>query len=183
MEEIELAERARDGDTAAYERLVRMHQAVAFRAAYLVTGDAPEAEDATQEAFIKAYRALDRFRPGAPFRPWLLAIVTNEAKNRRRSAGRRAKLKLEVAAEDRVVFAPVSPEAAVVAAERREELLAMVGGLSEDDRLVISYRYFLGLSEEETATTLGCARGTVKSRLSRAIARLRKAMAKEEDAG
>ena len=51
---------------AAYERLVRMHQAVAFRAAYLVTGDAPEAEDATQEAFIKAYRAMHRFRPGAP---------------------------------------------------------------------------------------------------------------------
>ena len=70
-----------------------------------------------------------------------------------------------------------------MAAERREELLAMVGGLSEDDRLVISYRYFLGLSEEETATTLGCARGTVKSRLSRAIARLRKAMHEEEDAG
>ena len=183
MEEIELAERAREGDTAAYERLVRMHQAVAFRAAYLVTGDAPEAEDATQEALIKAYRALDRFRPGAPFRPWLLAIVTNEAKNRRRSAGRRAKLKLQVTAEGQVVSAPVSPEAAVVAAEQREELLAMVGGLSEDDRLVISYRYFLGLSEEETATTLGCARGTVKSRLSRAIARLRKAMHEEEDAG
>ena len=69
-----------------------------------------------------------------------------------------------------------------MAAERREELLAMLGGLSEDDRLVISYRYFLGLSEEETATALDCARGTVKSRLSRAIARLRKTMAREEDA-
>ena len=69
MEETKLAARARAGDTAAYERLVRMHQAVAFRAAYLVTGDTPEAEDASQEAFIKAYRALDRFRPGAPFRP------------------------------------------------------------------------------------------------------------------
>ena len=94
MEEAKLAERAREGDTAAYERLVRTHQALAFRAAYLVTGDAPEAEDATQEAFVKAYRALGRFRPGAPFRPWLLAMVTNEARNRRRSAGRRAKLNL-----------------------------------------------------------------------------------------
>ena len=102
MEEAKLAERARAGDTAAYERLVRMHQAVAFRAAYLVTRDAPEAEDATQEAFIKAYRAIDRFRPGAPFRPWLLTIVTNEARNRRRSAGRRAKLNLQMAAEDQV---------------------------------------------------------------------------------
>jgi len=183
LEEAKLAERARDGDTAAYERLVRMHQAVAFRAAYLVTGDAPEAEDATQEAFVKAYRALDRFRPGAPFRPWLLAIVTNEARNRRRSMGRRAGLDLRVAAEDQTVSAPVSPEAAVVASERREELLFRLGELSESDRVVISYRYFLELSEEETATTLGCARGTVKSRLSRALARLRKAMGKEEDAG
>ena len=182
MEEIELAERARDGDIAAYERLVRMHQAVAFRAAYLVTGDAPEAEDATQEAFVKAYRALGRFRPGASFRPWLLAIVTNEARNRRRSAGRRANLTLRVAAEGKAFQASGSPEAAVVAAERREELLSSLGELSEGDRLVISYRYFLGLSEQETATTLGCARGTVKSRLSRAIARLRQAMLKEEDA-
>ena len=182
MEETELAERARDGDTAAYERLVRMHQAVAFRAAYLVTGDAPEAEDATQEAFVKAYRALDRFRPGAAFRPWLLAIVTNEARNRRRSAGRRANLTLRVAAEGQVFQAAVSPEAVVVAAERREELLTSLGELSEGDRLVIYYRYFLGLSEQEMATTLGCARGTVKSRLSRAIARLRQAMHKEEDA-
>lgn len=182
MEEAKLAERARSGDTAAYERLVRMHQAVAFRAAYLVTGDGPEAEDATQEAFIKAYRALGRFRPGAPFRPWLLAIVTNEARNRRRSAGRRAKLSLQVAAEGQALPPPASPEAAVVAAERREELLSSVGELSEGERLVISYRYFLGLSEEETAVTLGCARGTVKSRASRAIARLRKAMTREEDA-
>ncbi|CAN5821881.1 sigma-70 family RNA polymerase sigma factor [soil metagenome] len=182
MEEAKLAERARDGDTAAYERLVRMHQAVAFRAAYLVTGDAPEAEDATQEAFVKAYRALDRFRPGASFRPWLLAIVTNEARNRRRSAGRRANLTLQVAAEGQAVSAAVSPEAALVAAERREELLSILGELSEGDRLVISCRYFLGLSEQETATTLGCARGTVKSRLSRAIARLRQMMRKEEDA-
>ena len=182
MEEAKLAERARAGDTAAYERLVRMHQAVAFRAAYLVTGDGPEAEDATQEAFIKAYRALDRFRPGAPFRPWLLTIVTNEARNRRRSAGRRAKLNLQMAAEGQLLPPPVSPEAAVVAAEQREELLASVGAVSEGERLVISYRYFLGLSEEETATALDCARGTVKSRVSRAIARLRKAMAREEDA-
>jgi RNA polymerase sigma-70 factor, ECF subfamily len=181
LEKAELAERARAGDTAAYERLVRMHQAVAFRAAYLVTGNAPEAEDATQEAFIKVYRALDRFRPDAPFRPWLLTIVTNEARNRRRSAGRRAKLGLQVAAEGHVVPAPVSPEAVVVASERREELLANVDELSEGERLVISYRYLLGLSEEETAMALECARGTVKSRLSRAIARLRKAMAKEED--
>jgi len=182
LEDAKLAERAREGDTAAYERLVRMHQAVAFRTAYLVTGDAPEAEDATQEAFVKAYRALKRFRPGAPFRPWLLAIVANEARNRRRSAGRRTNLTLRAAAEGReTVSTTVSPEASVVASERREELLSRLGELGEGDRLVISCRYFLELSEEETAAALGCARGTVKSRLSRAIARLREAMAKERD--
>lgn len=183
MEDAKLAERAREGDTAAYERLVRMHQAVAFRAAYLVTGDAQEAEDATQEAFVKAYRALARFRTGAPFRPWLLTIVANEARNRRRSAGRRANLTLRAAQEGSSVAAAVSPEAAVVASERREELLSSLGELSEGDRLVISCRYFLELSEEETAATLGCARGTVKSRLSRALVRLREVMGKEEDAG
>jgi RNA polymerase sigma factor (sigma-70 family) len=183
LEDAKLAEQAREGDTAAYERLVRMHQAVAFRAAYLVTGDAQEAEDATQEAFVKAYRALARFRPGAPFRPWLLTIVANEARNRRRSAGRRANLTLRASQEGSSVAAAVSPEAAVVASERREELLSSLEELSEGDRLVISCRYFLELSEEETAATLGCARGTVKSRLSRALVRLREVMGKEEDAG
>jgi RNA polymerase sigma factor (sigma-70 family) len=180
-EDAKLVERAKDGDKAAYEKLVRGHQAVAFRTAYLITGDASEAEDAAQEAFVKAYRALGRFRSGAPFRPWLLAVVANEAKNRRRAAARRASLALRAAREG----APgdtSSPEAAAVTAERRAELLAAMGALREDDRLVIGFRYFLGLSEAETAAALGCARGTVKSRLSRAIGRLRERMVKN-DAG
>ena len=69
---------------------MRAHQEVAFRSAYLITGDASETEDASQEAFVKAYRALRRFRPDAPFRPWLLTIVANEARNRRKAASRRA---------------------------------------------------------------------------------------------
>ena len=116
LEDAKLAERAREGDTAAYERLVRTHQAVAFRTAYLVTGDAPEAEDATQEAFVKAYRALGRYRSGAPFRPWLLAVVANEARNCRRAAGRRANLALRVAGEGTPGDESSSPEAATVAA-------------------------------------------------------------------
>jgi RNA polymerase sigma factor (sigma-70 family) len=161
---------------------VRGYQAVAFRTAYLITGDASEAEDATQEAFVKAYRALGRFRPGAPFRPWLLAVVANEARNRRRAAGRRTNLALRVAREHPSGDASSSPEASVLAAERRAELLSALGGLREEDRLVIGCRYFLGLSEAETAATLDCAQGTVKSRLSRAIGRLRERMV-EDDAG
>jgi RNA polymerase sigma factor (sigma-70 family) len=162
---------------------VRGYQEVAFRTAYLITGDASEAEEATQEAFIKAYRALGRFRSGAPFRPWLLAIVANEARNQRRAAARRAGLFLRVAREGTPGNSPSSPEAAVLTAERRAELLEALGDLREEARLAIACRYFLGLSEEETAAALGCARGTVKSRLSRALNSLRSEIAKEGDAG
>lgn len=182
MEDAKLVGLAKDGDVSAYERLVRVHQQVAFRTAYVITGDAGEAEDAAQEAFVKAYRALDRFRRGAPFRPWLLSIVANEAKNRRKAAGRRTGLVLRTAAEGSPVGGDPSPEAAVMASERRAELLGALGELREEDRQTIAFRYFLGLSEAETADALGCARGTVKSRLSRAIGRLRERMAEEEDA-
>ena len=182
-EDARLVERARGGDTVAYDGLVRAYQDVAFRAAYLITGDPVEAEDASQEAFVKAYRALVRFREGAPFRPWLLAIVANEARNRRKAASRRAGLFLRVAEEPPGGDGVPLPEAAVVAAERRAELLEALKGLREEDRAVIGYRYFLDLSEAETADILDCARGTVKSRLSRALGRLRETMRKEEDAG
>src|SRR5215203_1514830 len=182
-EDAKLAERAKNGDTVAYEELVRGHQAVAFRTAYLIVGDASEAEDAAQEAFVKAYRALGSFRSGAPFRPWLLAVVANEARNRRRAAGRRAGLFLRAVRERAPENSPSSPEASILAAERREELLDAIGGLREEARWAIACRYFLGLSEVETASVLGCARGTVKSRLSRALGRLRAEIAKEGDAG
>lgn len=172
LEEQELVERAKCGDAAAYEGLVQMYQGIAFRTAYLIAGTAADAEDAAQEAFVKAYGALGRFRSGAPFRPWLLQIVANEARNRRRSAGRHARLTLRLAGDSSGGAAP-SPEGHVLAAETREALLAAVNALREEDRLVIACRYFLELSEEETAETLGWRRGTVKSRLSRALERLR----------
>lgn len=161
---------------------MRAHEGAAFRTAYLITGDASDAEDAAQEAFVKAYRALNRFRPGAPFRPWLLAVVANEAKNRRKAEARRTTLTLRVAHEPRGGGEADSPEAQAVASERRAELLRAVGALREEDRLVISYRYLLGLSEAESASALGCARGTVKSRLSRALGRLRETMEGVNDA-
>jgi RNA polymerase sigma-70 factor (ECF subfamily) len=173
LEESELAERARRGDVAAYEDLVRRYQDVAFRAAYLVSSDPQEAEDAAQEAFIKAFYALGRFKPGAPFRPWLLRIVVNEARNRRRSAGRRARLALEVAGVRPSDDAAPSPEAAALASETARELLDSLAELDEGDRLVIAYRYFFEMSEAEMAAALDCRPGTVKSRLSRALSRLR----------
>jgi RNA polymerase sigma factor (sigma-70 family) len=162
--------RPRDLDT--YDQLVREHQGIAFRTAYVITGSAADAEEVVQDAFVKAYRARGRFRSGAPFRPWLLAIVANEARNRRRSAGRRARLSLQLAEERPSGGAAPSPEVALLAREERAELLAAVDRLGEEQRAAVACRYFLGLSEAETAAVLGCRPGTVKSRLSRALARL-----------
>jgi RNA polymerase sigma factor (sigma-70 family) len=178
--EAALVERARGGDAVAYESLVRAHQDIAFRVACLAGGSASEAEEAAQEGFVKAWRALPRFRAGAPFRPWLLAIVANEARNRRRAAGRRAGLALRAAeVAERDPGSP-SPEAQLLARARRDALLAALGELDERDRSVLTCRYLLDLSEEETAAALGCRRGTVKSRTSRALARLRERVGSEE---
>lgn len=173
LDDAELVERARKGDAHAYELLVRRYQELAFRTAYLITGGAAEAEDSAQEAFVRAYYALPRFRTGAPFRPWLLQIVANEARNRRRSSGRREHLALRVAADLPPGETSPSPEGAALAAEERALLLAALDTLRAEDRQVLTYRYFLDLSETEMADALGCARGTVKSRLSRALGRLR----------
>jgi RNA polymerase sigma-70 factor (ECF subfamily) len=174
--EWELVQRARRGEGGAYRTLVEEHQTIAFRTAYLITRSAQDAEEAAQDAFVKAYRALPRFRGGAPFRPWLLAIVANEARNRLRSTGRRAALVLRAAEELSSGDAAPSPEAAAIAAEERRALLMAIEELPAADRLVLACRFFLELSEEETAAVIGRRRGTVKSRTSRALARLRERM-------
>jgi RNA polymerase sigma-70 factor (ECF subfamily) len=125
---------------------------------------------------VKAYAALPRFRDGEPIKPWLLRIVVNEGRNRRRSADRRtglARRAAQVEPRDAVV---ASPESEVLAAETRSMLFAALGQLRDEDREVIGARYLLDLSEAETAETIGIRRGTVKSRTSRALARLREAM-------
>jgi RNA polymerase sigma factor (sigma-70 family) len=173
LAEAELALRAQRGDERAFEQLVRPYEEVAFRVAYLITGSAAEAEDAMQEGFVNAWRALGRFRREESLRPWLLRVVANAARNRRRSGGRRAELVLRAERERGSGDAAPSPETALLTSERRDELLTAVNRLGEKDRLAITCRYFLDLSEEETAATLGWRRGTVKSRLSRALGRLR----------
>jgi len=121
--EDELVERARDGDATAFAALARNHQEIAFRTAYLITRNAADAEDAAQIGLTKAWRALPRFRRGAPLRPWLLAIVANEARNRRRSAGRRGALDLRLATE-------VSLSARLTSFPRGTRLRLPRGGLS-----------------------------------------------------
>jgi RNA polymerase sigma factor (sigma-70 family) len=177
LDDAELVRRAQRGEVDAYEELVRRYQGIAQRTAHLIAGGSADAEDAAQTAFVKAYYALGRFQADRPFRPWLLRIVANEAKNRRRWLSRHATLELseghEAAAEPAET---ASPEAAALGWERRRVLLGAVNGLRHEDREVIACRYFLELSEAETAEVLGVAQGTVKSRLSRALVRLRTAM-------
>jgi RNA polymerase sigma factor (sigma-70 family) len=172
LDEAALVERAKQGDARAYEELVLRYQGIALRTAWVILGT-PEAEDAAQEAFVKAFYALGRFRSGAAFRPWILQIVANEARNRRRAAGRRADLVWRAALRSGSSENESSPEESIVDHERQTMLMDAVNQLREDERLVVACRYFLGLSEADTAATLGCPRGTVKSRLSRALERLR----------
>jgi RNA polymerase sigma-70 factor, ECF subfamily len=138
------------------------HRALALRVAYRITRNAADAEDAVQDAFVKAWRASGSFRTGAPLRPWLLSIVANEARNRRRSAGRRAWYERQVRPE-------MPPEAVDT------DVLAALDELPDEQRIVLAYRHLFSFSEEETAAALGIPVGTVKSRSARALARLRKA--------
>jgi RNA polymerase sigma factor (sigma-70 family) len=176
--------RVRGGDRRAYGELVDRHASVAHRAAVLL-GAGADADDVVQEAFVKAYRALGRFRPGAPFRPWLLQIVANEARNTHRSSARRsAREQATMALPDSLLPGAAEardPASLAISAERRTELLLAVRMLEEGQRLVVTCRYLLDLDEAETATVLGLPRGTVKSRLHRALRQLRSQVGREED--
>ena len=167
-----LAARAKLGDVSAFEVLLRMYEELAFRTAWLVTGSSAEAQDAVQDAFLKAHRSIGRFRTGLPFRPWLLRIVANEARNRRRAAGRRAHYEARVALELTRPTSIDSPESHVLALETRTHLAAAIERLAPQDRVAIVGRYVLDLSVDEVAAALGVRRGAAKMRISRALERL-----------
>ncbi len=181
LDEQELIVRSLDGDTRAFEQLVRLHQGIAMRIAYLVVRDPHEAEDVTQDALVKAHRSLARFRLGSPFRPWLLRIVRNEALNRVRGRKRRDRLAVRAAANPVSGDATPSPETAVIAQDQHDRLLVAVDRLPDRYRAVVSYRYLLGLSEKETSEILRIPLGTVKSRTSRALDRLRASVENPEE--
>ncbi|HQV57149.1 MAG TPA: sigma-70 family RNA polymerase sigma factor [Ilumatobacteraceae bacterium] len=166
--------RARDGSVDAYGELVRRHQAAALRVAAVICGSTEEASDIVQEAAIKAHARLDTFRGTGSVRSWILRVVANEAKNHVRGRARRLRrddryARLQIVVDD-------GPDHA---ADRRMELQQLadaLGGLPMTDREVIGYRFIIGLSEAETAATLGIPIGTVKSRSSRSLGRLAAAM-------
>lgn len=168
MNEAELIGRARQGDQAAWVELVRQHQQALFRMAYLLLGDADDAEDVAQEAFIRGYRALASVKDGHPLRPWLLQITKNLARNRRRSARRYLNaLQRWWTEKSRPV---ASPEGEAI---EKELLWQAIRQLSISDQEIIYLRYFLEMPVAETAAVLEVAEGTVKSRLGRALERLR----------
>jgi RNA polymerase sigma-70 factor (ECF subfamily) len=178
----ELVRRSKEGDMDAYAALVRRYQTPARRLAYVLGGAAADADDVAQDAFVKGYLGLARFRDGAPFRPWVLRIVANEARNRRRAGGRRVRYELRLAEDRGSGEAAPSPETAVLAALDRQWVLGRVAALPSRHRDVVACRYLLGMSEAETAAVLGIAPGTVKSRTARALDRLRADLGTAADA-
>lgn len=166
----DLVGRVRAGDTDAYAVLVRRHAPMAMRTAVLL-GAGGDAEDVVQEALVKAYRSLDRFRTDRPFRPWLLRIVANEARNAHRGAVRRSAR--EERASRPLPTELIDPAVELADREAEEQLLAAVDRLPDAMRRVVVCRCLLDLDEATTAVVLGLPRGTVKSRLSRGLRRLR----------
>jgi RNA polymerase sigma-70 factor (ECF subfamily) len=169
---------AQTGDAAAFGELVRPHQPAALRVATVVLGTSEGADDVVQVAIERAWRGLSTFRTDCPFGPWFLRIVANCARNDRRSRGRRGRLQVRVATAGD--FGTATPDEVAIADEDRRRVVDAMNRLSRADRLVIALRYFEEMTEREMAETLDCRLGTVKSRLSRAMGRLRAELDRSE---
>jgi RNA polymerase sigma-70 factor (ECF subfamily) len=170
LDEPTLIRLAVNGDATAWEPLVLAHQQAVFRLAYLLLGDPDEAEDVAQETFLRAWRALKGFDSTRPLRPWLLSIAANLSRNRYRSAGR------YIAALTRAFRnepAALNIEEKSTQNMDARQLWKAVQNLSVSDQQIVYLRFFLELSVTETAEVLQVAEGTVKSRLSRALEKLR----------
>jgi RNA polymerase sigma-70 factor (ECF subfamily) len=169
--ELHLITRAQQGDRQAFGELVRRHRAGVVNVVYRMSGDANLAEDAAQEAFIRAWQHLSGYRPRSPFRNWLYRIATNAALD----ALRREKQTVDV---DGLQLAASSegPEATVEGLERAERVQEAVAALPPASRAVLVLREYEGLSYREIAETLEVPMGTVMSRLSYARSVLLKSL-------
>jgi len=170
LDESTLIRHAANGDAAAWESLMMVHQQTVFRFAYLLLGDPDDAEDTAQESFLRAWKHLKRFDSTRPLRPWLLSITANLAHNRRRSAGRYIAALMR-AFQDEPTSSGIEEKS--VKNLEASELWQAVKNLNLADQQIVYLRYFLDLPVAETAQVLQVAEGTVKSRLSRALEKLR----------
>ena len=175
MDEAALVARARAGDEDAWLALIDIHGQPIFRLAYRLTVDADDAADVAQETLLRAFRHLHRFELGQPLRPWLLRIARNLAYNRRRSLRRWLAALGRWQAQRALHTEPVDLTA-------HDAVRLALEVLGEKDRDVIFLRFFSELSVAETAMVLGVAEGTVKSRLARALQRMRAALAQHDPA-
>lgn len=169
-----LIERARTGDDSALSALVRRHQEAAFRVAVSITKDEDTAQDVVQEAFVKAFRALDRFRGDASFRTWLLTIAANEGRGALRKRKRRGETSIDG-------IAPIESDVASPAdmAELSSESArarAMLESLPEKQRLSIALRIDEGLSFREIGDVIGSSEGAARVNYFHGIRRLRELM-------
>ena len=155
-----LVRSAQGGSSEAVEELFRRHWPALHRSAWLVVHDVAAAEDIAQEAFVSALRALDRFDRRRPLAPWLHRIVVNRAIDWSRSRA----LRPETAAD--AVRDAAAPD---VGAEIGDELVAALADLGPEHRAVVVLRHLLGYTPGEIATMLDLPRGTVNSRLRRAL--------------
>jgi RNA polymerase sigma-70 factor, ECF subfamily len=172
-DEAALIRQARRGSADAVEALVRRHWDGAHRAAFLIVQDASAAEDIAQEAMLAAVRALDRFDRRRPFRPWLHRIVVNRSVDWVRARRRRAEVSVDTAAPG----AGAEP-----LRELSDELMAALAALDPDQRALIVLRHLLGYRASELARMMDLPPATVRTQLSRALARLR-ALLEEETRG
>ena len=169
MTETQQIHLALQGNHTAWEALMRTHQEPVFRLAYLLLGDPDEAEDITQETFVRAYRALKGFDAERPLQPWLLRIASNLAHNRHRSLGRYLAALTRFARQD-----PDGIRQTTIKSEDDSQALwQAVQQLAKPFQEAIYLRYFLEMSENEMADTLKVPTGTIKSRLHRALTKLR----------
>ena len=172
IEERNLVKRARQGDMAAYDELVRRNQERIYATIYHMTSNHEDANDLAQETFIKAYQALKSFKGGASFYTWVYRIAVNKTINFLKQRNRRAQMSLnEVdfnAENDPDLVALVSdktPRRAAALGELQEKLNAAMQKLSDTHRLAVILHDVQGLPHEEIAEIMGCNIGTVRSRL------------------
>jgi RNA polymerase sigma-70 factor (ECF subfamily) len=166
---------AQAGSASDFEALFRAHWPRAYRAAYLVVHDAAGAEDVAQEAFLAAVRALDRFDNRRPFGPWLHRIVVNRAIDWARARA----LRREVGAGESIDDLPAG-EQGDPARPLPDDVVSALASLSPDHRAVVVLRYVLEYTPGEIARMLELPRGTVNSRLRRALDALESSVTKEE---
>lgn len=175
MNEEGLIAQSRKGDLDSFNRLVELHQGQVYGLALRMLASAASAEDATQETFLSAFRNISAFRGGS-FRAWLLRIATNACYDQLRSPQRRRSVSLDGMLED-PAWQPrspaESPEEHALRSELSREISRGLEGLPAEQRAVLVLSDVQGLSYEEIAQATGSSLGTVKSRLSRARARMR----------